>query len=117
MTENTGIFILGEQWTIKEDSVKNNPMLSEVDGYTDPSIKLIVINDFKDEPQEALKADIDQYRREVLRHEILHAFLYESGLDHNTHTADNWAADEEIVDWFAIQAPKIMKTFIEADAI
>ena len=43
----------------------------------------------------------------TLRHEIVHAFLYESGLHVNSASTDAWAANEEMVDWFAIQGQKI----------
>ena len=117
MNENEGIFILGEAWSIVEGTVKDFPMLSECDGYTDSSIRRIVVNNFEEEHDKNSKSDLDEYKMEVLRHEIIHAYLYESGLDCNAHTSDHWAEDEEIVDWIAIQAPKIFKTFIEAGAI
>ena len=40
----------------------------------------------------------------VIRHEIIHAFLYESGLPEYSH-------DEKIVDWLAMQIPKIVKIY------
>lgn len=50
----------------------------------------------------------------VLRHEIIHAYLAESGLSANaSHCYTSWAENEEMVDWFAIQSPKIFKTFQE----
>ena len=49
-----------------------------------------------------------QYRhREVVRHEIVHAFLYESGLS-------EYAQDEQLVDWIAMQFPKIEEAIIQA---
>ena len=36
--------------------------------------------------------------KKVIRHELVHAFLFESGLSVNS-----WADNEEIVDWIAIQ--------------
>lgn len=47
---------------------------------------------------------------EVVRHEIIHAFQFESGL------AFNWehkplGVEETTVDWFAIQWPKINEVF------
>lgn len=45
--------------------------------------------------------------REVVRHEIVHAFLYESGLS-------EYAQDEQLVDWIAMQFPKIEDAIIEA---
>lgn len=46
-----------------------------------------------------------------MRHEVIHAFLFESGLAENSNTSDAWAVNEEMVDWLAIQAPKIFSTF------
>jgi hypothetical protein len=54
--------------------------------------------------------------RRVVRHEIVHAFLMESGLDESSNPADAWATNEEMVDWFARQGPKIYKAWKEADA-
>ena len=48
-----------------------------------------------------------------LRHEIVHAYLYESGLRENSEKQYAWADNEEMVDWFAIQGPKIFKTYKE----
>ena len=52
-----------------------------------------------------------------MRHEITHAFLNESGLDANASDTDCWAKNEEMVDWFAIQSPKIYKAFNEVGAL
>jgi uncharacterized membrane protein len=54
---------------------------------------------------------VDQKR--ILRHEIIHAFLFESGLADDSNSADAWAVNEEMVDWFARQAPKIYKVYKE----
>ena len=40
-------------------------------------------------------------------------FLFESGLAENSE----WAQNEEMVDFFAIQFPKLMEAFKNADAI
>ena len=56
----------------------------------------------------------ETYRKRVLRHEIIHAFLNESGLsDSSNQYAGAWAKNEEMVDWFAIQSPKIFKVYLE----
>lgn len=53
-----------------------------------------------------------------LRHEIIHAFLFESGLSSNTNCCFGaWAEYEEMVDRIAIQFPKILKVFEEAGCI
>ncbi len=89
---------------------KDYPKLKNCDGYTDFSIKQIVVA--KLEKDESSIEDLDGYAKKVLRHEIIHAFLYESGLDANC-----WARNEEIVDWIAIQFEKLLDTFIRAGAI
>lgn len=43
---------------------------------------------------------------------IIHAFLHESGLD-----VCSWAHNEEMVDWLAIQFPKLYEAFLQADCI
>lgn len=53
---------------------------------------------------------------EIVRHEIVHAFLNESGLSYNTKSSTSWATNEEMIDWIALQADKISKAFKEAEA-
>ena len=85
------------------------------DGAMDQSIKRIVIAKF--EPDSNSIKDLESYRKKVLRHEIIHAFLYESGLWNNSGTAESWGTSEEITDWFAIQSPKIMEVFQELGVV
>jgi len=56
--------------------------------------------------------DLEKYRKQVIRHELVHAFLFESGLD-----ASSWGKNEEIVDWIAIQSLKLFEAFMKVDAI
>ena len=59
-------------------------------------------------------AGIYRCDKDVLRHEIIHAYLSESELSANaSHCYGSWAENEEMVDWFAIQSPKIFQTFKE----
>lgn len=55
--------------------------------------------------------DKEQLIKNVMRHEILHAFLFESGLSENAGFSGCWATNEEMVDWFAIQSPKIFAVY------
>lgn len=85
-------------------------MLNSCDGYCDKTAKLIVVCE-KENDNELL--DFDQYQRKCMRHEIIHAFLFESGLHENwTHEQGH---DETYVDWIAAQYPKLKKAFIEAE--
>ena len=61
---------------------------------------------------------IQQCMKQTLRHEIVHAFLCESGLaDSAMQSQRGWAKNEEMVDWIAFQGPKIYKAWEEAGAI
>ena len=106
--------ILGSEWNVKFWNKKEYPNLTNIDGYTDLSIREIVVDDMEaSQGQIGTKADLESYQKQVVRHEIIHAFLLESGLDSNSNSADSWAVNEEMVDWFAIQSPKIFKVFNE----
>jgi hypothetical protein len=47
----------------------------------------------------------------TLRHEIIHAFIAESGLRGSSLDVSHWALNEEMVDWFALQLPKMLSVF------
>ena len=61
--------------------------------------------------------DLTAYQRKVLRHEIVHAFLYECGLANNSNGVDAWAYNEEMIDWVAIQHNKLHAAFEKAGAL
>ena len=65
------------------------------------------------EPEPDSKKDMAAVKRNIIRHELIHAFLYESGLDVNS----KWGTDETLVDWIALQFPKMEKAFKEADCL
>lgn len=101
------INILGTEYTIHNQNRDENRIFRNNDGYCDTSSKEIFICIFEKE-EDSLK-DYKSYMNKVLRHEIIHAFLFESGLSVNS----DWAYNEEIVDWIAIQFPKLEKVFKE----
>lgn len=102
--------VLGTKYTIKESNKLADSNLENNDGYCDHSTKTIVIDTFKTFPGSL--EDMEAYKKQVIRHELIHAFLYESGLD-----ACSWAKDEDIVDWIAIQFPKMLQSFGQCNAI
>lgn len=102
--------VLGTDYKIRESDKVNDTTLETCDGYCDTSVKTIVIDIFQQSPG-ALE-DLDSYRKKVMRHELIHAFLHESGLGGNS-----WAKDEEVVDWIALQFPKLQKAFEQCGAI
>lgn len=101
--------ILGEKWEIEERTISEDEVLENCDGYCDKTVRLIVIGK---KERNCNLSDFEAYRRKVMRHEIIHAFLFESGLHENfTHDMGH---DETYVDWFAVQFPKIKKVFDRA---
>lgn len=111
MTEPKVIDVLGTDIQILFRKEKEDPKLENMVGYYDCTKNLIVVKVL--DPDVNSLGDLEKYQREILRHEIIHAFLHESGMDACSGPADNWAVNEEMVDWFAIQAPKIFKVFRE----
>lgn len=111
LTEARTIDVLGTTIRIQFREEKQDASLEECDGYFDASESLIVVKIPKADSMSL--GNLENYQKKVLRHEIVHAFLYESGMAHCSGYAENWATNEEMVDWFAIQSPKIFKVFRE----
>ena len=102
--------VLGTEYEVVKMDENDDPYLKNADGYCDHTIRTCVIGDFKPDPKSV--KDLNAYTKKVIRHELTHAFLFESGL-----AESSWAGNEEIVDWIAFQFPKMLQAFIEADAI
>ena len=104
--------VLGTRYNIKSvDRNTDDKRLEGANAYCDYYAKEIVAIKYE-ETEESFK-DIPAFNRKTLRHEIIHAFLAESGLRRSC----SWAENEEVVDWIAIQFPKMLKAFQEAGAI
>jgi len=107
------INVLGTEYTLIESNDKANPKLAAAgDGYCDTSTKECVVDEMA-ETDVYCKANLLLYKKSVIRHELIHAFLFESGLD----VSSNWAKQEEMVDWIAIQFPKLLEAFKAADCL
>lgn len=103
--------ILGTEYDLLEVPKKDDPTLVNNDGYCDTSAKKMIVDEMK-EKEPGMKEDLSYYQKQVKRHEIIHAFLFESGLD----ACCEWFC-EEMVDWMSIQFPKIQKAFKEAGCL
>jgi hypothetical protein len=102
--------VLGTEYSIEETNQVHDSYLNDMDGYCDHTTKSIVIDTFK--PLPGSVKNLEEYKKQVIRHELVHAFLYESGLGDSS-----WGNNEEIVDWIACMFPKLMKAFEKVDAI
>lgn len=109
------INILGTEYTvIMGVPVEQDSALANRFGYCFPIAKKIVIADlnsidsWKEEAEECKSA----MTKQTVRHEVIHAFLAESGLWGSSNNVEAWAMNEEMIDWLAIQYPKMKQVFI-----
>lgn len=104
------VLILGVEYKIEFKKQSEDKKLNNCDGYCDYTTKSIVCLDGRKKSVMDL-GNLDEVKKRILRHEILHAFIYESGLWCNSFGVTTWAENEEMTDWFAIQSPKIYKLY------
>lgn len=99
--------ILGVDYEIVFQTKEQNSKLSNYDGLSELySHKLIIPTGYENDA--TVFDNIDEYKLQVIRHEIMHAIFHESGLS-------NYCNDENLVDFLAIQFPKIYKIMKDAE--
>lgn len=99
--------ILGTEYKFIYTTAGCDPELEGLLGLCDSILKTIKIEQaiFQDNH----KDNTDRFALaifSVIRHEIIHAFFYECGLDGEGEYAQN----EELIDWIALKIPQITKT-------
>lgn len=78
------------------------------DGECDRFRKVMTVR-----PDSELDGDAEtkpEYRRAIIRHEIVHAFLFESGLS-------EYGCDEALVEWVALKMPQMVEAMQKAKAL
>lgn len=109
------INILGTEYRIEYHDKEKDPLLEKCFGYMDETDGLIVVSN---KPDDCEILNVENMQKKILRHEIIHCFLFESGLGRNTYALDGaWAENEEMVDWIAIQFPKILKVYEQLEIL
>ena len=101
--------ILGTEYTIKRKKFSSE----DCDGYCDNTNKVIVVR--KDNYNNV--GNFEWLMKKQLRHEIIHAFLSESGLQSNFEHSQRFGHEETMVDWIAIQFPKMLEVFKKLDIL
>nr|DAV85810.1 MAG TPA: peptidase [Caudoviricetes sp.] len=100
--------ILGTEYSIEIDDTLEK---TELDGLCKEYDKRISIRNAGSMLDDDDSTGVKKIRfDEVLRHEIIHAFFYEAGLE-------DYSDNEQLVDWIAKQFPKLEKAFKEADCL
>lgn len=107
MKDNIKINVLGTEYDVQFLDERDEAMKAmNADGYTDFSIKSIKVLKNKEDDDITKQKDRIKYQNRVLRHELIHAFLFESGIDDGMQFHN-----EECVDFFAMQYEKLAKIF------
>ncbi|MDE5781499.1 MAG: hypothetical protein K2I03_08485 [Lachnospiraceae bacterium] len=102
------IKILGTTYKIKKD---DSIIEENADGICKAyEKKILIISPHKMLCKDAAGKAKNKRYKEVLRHEIVHAFFNESGLE-------KYSQDEELVNWIAVQFPKLSETFKKVKCI
>lgn len=113
MEKKQDVNILGTTYEIIYCNEEEDASIRGCSGYFDMSVKQIgLADDILIESDGSFK-DLKCYHDKVLRHEIIHAFFYESGLFNNS----DYAVNEELVDWIAIQMPKLVKAMQDCEVL
>ena len=107
------VIILGAEYIIEYFERSADKRFIDGDGFCDFSSKHIGIST---KPAKDDLDDVKEYLNLVLRHEIIHAFMNESGLQSNFEHP-RFGQDETVVDWIAIQFPKILKVYKELEIL
>ncbi len=101
------INVLGTEYDIELLEQRDETMKEmNCDGYADCSIKEIKVLKIKADGDVTKIKNPIKYQNIILRHEIIHAFLYESGIESGMQFHS-----EECVDFFAMQFSKLEKIF------
>ena len=107
------VSILGSNWDIHESDEIQEPRLAGADGFCDDSAKEIFVDSLEKIDKSCAKKNLESHKKKVLRHEITHAFLCESGLAE----CSDWAMNEEMVDWIARQGLKLYEAWKQAECV
>ena len=115
------VSVLGTKYSIKRRNFGKDAILKESSfvGYCNSVLKEIVVADASTLPSADNMSANEKliFEKTTLRHEIVHAFLNESGLESSLAYNGGWSRNEELVDWIALQGPKLYRAWIEAEAI
>ena len=110
------INVLGTVYNVEMKTRHEDLKLESCGGYIDPTLKRIVVEQY-DAAQDAnpvmAVGDMQTDEHRALRHEIVHAHFYESGL----FCDSGYGQDETLVDWIALQMPKMVMVMREAGCL
>lgn len=102
------VSILGQIYSVSYSKKNKYCDENNCDGYTNWIEKKIKVRD----------SGVPEFDKKVLRHELIHAHMFESGLCGSEHVKPlEVTHDEQMIDWFAVQMPKILEVCEELGCI
>lgn len=101
--------ILGTDYEVKYLELKDEG----IDGDCDSTTHIIRVRTDNTNNLGNMK----ELQKVTLRHELIHAFLFESGLGCSWQHPEQFGHDETTIDWFARMSPKIFKLFQELEIL
>ena len=105
--------ILGDDWTVRIIPTEEDERLKDCDGFTDITSRTITV-DSMDTVKRFELDDKSAYVKHAIRHEVVHAFFFASGLGFNFEHKDI-GHEETVVDWIACQFHKLRRTIEQAE--
>ena len=107
---NKTVNILGTEYKLEYKNLEDDKRLEGLGAYINFVTKNIVVSNLENDTSTDEEKALMQKR--YLRHEVIHGYLYESGLND-----ESWGTNEEMIDFFAIQFEKIHKTYKNIGAL
>lgn len=99
---DTSVDILGTKYRVFSATESEDGRMNGLNGYTDWTVKKICI----EKEWHGDIGDMKAYINQVIRHEVVHAFMFESGFgDCFKHESEG--QEETVVDWIAYMLYKI----------
>ena len=111
--------VMGQEYQIVKASRDQYKQRNIADGWCDAYGKKIYYVDPNTDPEhDSVATSPEELVNHILQHEIVHAFLIESGLAISSLvTSGAWAMNEEMVDWIAWNGEKLHKAWKEAGLV
>lgn len=100
---NTTVRILGAIWVVRSATETEEPRLEGVNGFTDWTTRTICL----EKNTQGNLGNMETCMNKVIRHEVVHAFMFESGLG-DSFEHKYFGHEETIVDWIAYHMENIV---------
>lgn len=108
--ESFDLNVCGVRWEVIVATPEDRPLLKSCLGYADRSSKRIYIKDLRREPDERDMERLDLIMAETIRHELVHAWLFECGM------MDEREFDHErIADWLQMKIHPLYEAILDGE--